>query len=173
MTKALEEASRAHGRVVAILGEAGIGKSRLARELAAEAERRGARVVIGGCHDAEQTLPLHPWVEAVRRGGILEGVDVSAWPTGWRSEISRLFPEIDPMHAPDPPRENSALHLFEGLARLIIGAATTRPLVAVVEDLHWADTMSVRFLSFLANRIERVGVAGNDGGTRAGVCKRC
>lgn len=109
LTDALEECSRGHGRVVAIVGEAGIGKSRLARELAAEADRRRARVVIGGCHDAEQTLPLHPWVEAVRRGGILDGVDVAAWPAGWRSEILRLFPELDPAASPDPPREDSAL----------------------------------------------------------------
>jgi predicted ATPase len=142
--------------VLAIAGEAGIGKSRLARELAAEAERRGARVILGISHEAVQTQPLRPWADALRRGGLTEGVDVATWPAAWRREIVRLFPEIDPAAPPEPPREDSALHLLEGLGRLVIGAATTRPLVIVIEDVHWADTLSVRFLSFLGHRIDLV-----------------
>ena len=53
-------------RTVAVLGEAGIGKTRLLSELAAEAARRGARVVVGRAYESEQVLPLGPWVDALR-----------------------------------------------------------------------------------------------------------
>ena len=155
LTTLLDATARGQGRVVAILGEAGIGKSRLTRELAAEMERRDGRVVTGACHDAERTLPLHPWVEALRRGGLGGQVSLSAWPAPVQNEILRLFPEIDPDRIPGAPREDSALQLFEGLTRLVTGVAAARPLLVVIEDAHWADTTSLRFLAFLARRIER------------------
>ena len=156
LTATVQAVARGTARVVAILGEAGIGKTRLARGLAAEMERCDGRVLIGACHDAERTLPLHPWVEAVRRSGVARQTAIASWPAGWQNEILRLFPEIDPSRIPEPPRGDSALHLFEGLARLITGLATARPLLVVVEDAHWADTTSLRFLTFLVRRVERV-----------------
>ncbi|MBM4440090.1 MAG: AAA family ATPase [Candidatus Rokubacteria bacterium] len=158
LREGFDAAALGHGRVVAILGEAGVGKSRLARELAAEVERREGRVLLGACHDAEQTLPLHPWVEALRRGGGLRQVDISAWPAGWRRELLRQFPELGPGEPHEPPGDESALHLFEALARAVTSSAAVRPLLLLVEDLHWADTMTLRFLAFLAHRIERAPV---------------
>jgi len=53
-------------RLFALLREAGIGKSRLVAELAAEATRRARELLIGHCHESEQVLPFGPWVEALR-----------------------------------------------------------------------------------------------------------
>ena len=151
----LEDAVAAGERgVLAIMGEAGIGKTRLARELARVAGRAGAHVIVGRCHDAEQILPFRPWVEALRSGGLVAHREALAdLAAVWRMELARLFPEIAPeAHAP-APTEN-VLQLFEALARLILDAAARDPLTIILEDLHWADEMSLRFLSFLTHRID-------------------
>ncbi|MBI4593442.1 MAG: AAA family ATPase, partial [Candidatus Rokubacteria bacterium] len=126
LREALDRAWAGLGAVVALVGEAGIGKTRLARELAAEAERRGGRVLVGACHEAERILPFRPWIDALRTGGVTE---------------------------PDPPAADSPQRFFEALVRLLLGLAARQPLVLVLEDLHWADEMSVRFLSFLVHRL--------------------
>ena len=151
----LEEAVATGRRgVVAIVGEAGIGKTRLARELARLAAGAGARVIVGRCHDAERILPFRPWVEALRSGGLAGDPEALAQLAPvWRLELARLFPEIAPEAPAVAPTEN-VLQLFEGLVRLILDAAARWPLTIVLEDLQWADEMSLRFLSFLAHRID-------------------
>ncbi len=140
--------------VIAILGDAGIGKTRLARELVTIATAAGARVIVGRCHDAERILPFRPWVEALRNGGLIQDHDALAKLTPvWRAELARLFPDIAPEGAPSASDEN-VLQLFEALARLILDATVRGRLTIVLDDLQWADEMSVRFLSFLAHRIE-------------------
>ena len=69
--EALAEAWAGHGRIVTVLGEAGIGKSRLLTELAVEAERRGGAVLVGRAYESEQILPFGPWVTALRESGAL------------------------------------------------------------------------------------------------------
>ena len=65
----LEDARRGRGAVVAIEGEAGIGKSRLLAELATAESRSGVQVLLGRCYESEQILPFGPWADAVRAGG--------------------------------------------------------------------------------------------------------
>lgn len=137
--------------VVALLGDAGIGKSRLARELAAIAGAAGHQVIVGGCHDAERILPFHPWIEAVRGGDLLDHDTIARLAPVWRAELARLFPEIAPDAPASAPTDN-VLQVFEALARLILDAAGRAPLTILLEDLQWADEMSLRFLSFLAHR---------------------
>src|SRR5205823_2540383 len=71
----------------------------------------------------------------------------------WRAELARLFPEIAPDAPASAPTDN-VLQVFEALARLILGASGRAPLAIILEDLQSADEMSLRFLSFLAHRIE-------------------
>jgi DNA-binding SARP family transcriptional activator len=150
----LEEAVATGARgVVAITGEAGIGKTRLAEELARVASGAGARVIVGRCYDAERILPFRPWVEALRSGGLASNHEALAQLAPvWRLELGRLFPEIASEAIAEAPTEN-VLQLFEGLVRLILDAAARAPIAIVLEDLQWADEMSLRFLSFLAHRI--------------------
>ncbi len=150
----LEEAMAAGERgVVAILGDAGIGKTRLVRELAGIAAAGGVRVIVGRCHDAERILPFRPWVEALRAGGLAsDPAAVAHLAPVWRAELARLFPESAPDAAPASAADN-VLQLFEALARLILDAAAHTRLTIILEDFQWADEMSVRFLSFVAHRI--------------------
>jgi DNA-binding SARP family transcriptional activator len=152
LRKALAEAGSGHGRAVAVLGEAGVGKSRLLAELAQEARRRGSLVLLGRAYESAQILPFGPWVDAFRTGGLIadEGV-VGGLEPAWRVELARLFPELA---APGlPAASDESRRLFEAVARLVGHVAATQPIVLMLEDLHWADEMSLRLLSFLGRRV--------------------
>jgi DNA-binding SARP family transcriptional activator/cell division septum initiation protein DivIVA len=150
---AWDSASRRKGRIGAVLGEAGIGKSRLIAELVAEVSPV-ARVLLGAAHESEQILPFGPWVDAFRRGGVIG--EVAAQPASvaaWIGELARVFPEID---GPTPPQRLGAseyLRVFEAVTKLVVHLATERPLLLMLEDLHWADEMSLRLLAYLGRRI--------------------
>ena len=65
----------------------------------------------------------------------------------WRAELARLFPELA---GPAPrTRSTDARRLFESITRLLEAAAEATPLVLLLEDVHWADDMSLRLLAFL------------------------
>src|SRR5262245_4952105 len=148
----LEDARRGRGGVVAIEGEAGIGKSRLLAELASAGWRSGFRVLLGRCHESEQILPFGPWAGALRAGGVVrEDGAVRELPPVWCAELARLFPELAQANLPAP--SDDARRLFESLTRLLEAAAAEAPLVLLLEDVHWADDMSLRLLAFVGRRI--------------------
>jgi DNA-binding SARP family transcriptional activator len=140
--------------VVAILGEPGIGKTRLVHELVGIAASVGSRVFLGQCHETERTTPFRPWIEILRASGLVtDSSSIAHMAPVWRAELARLFPELASEAASTVATEQDQLHLFEALSRLIFNAATRGRVTIVVEDLQWADEMSIRFLSFLARRI--------------------
>jgi tetratricopeptide (TPR) repeat protein len=148
----LEEAIQGHGHIATLVGDAGIGKTRLARTVAADALSRGCRVLIGHCHESDSILPFGPWVDACRSGAV--GADeeiLGALHPRRRAELARLLPEAS--MAGLPPTSDSALPLFESVAELIERVGARQPLVLVLEDLHWADEMSLRLLAFVSRRI--------------------
>jgi DNA-binding SARP family transcriptional activator/tetratricopeptide (TPR) repeat protein len=148
----LDEAIRGQGQIAAVVGEAGIGKTRLVSTLAADALSRGCRVLIGHCHESDSILPFGPWVDACRSGQVSADEEIlgALHPTR-RAEVARLLPEAG--MAGLPRASNGALPLFESVAQLIEQAAACQPLVLVLEDLHWADEMSLRLLAFVSRRI--------------------
>src|SRR5262249_56056067 len=106
-------------RVVMLLGEAGIGKSRMIEEFHARALASGARVLIGRSYESSQIVPFAPWVDALRRGGIADDEVARGLEPMWRREVARLLPELgeqghDPAEAP-----NDAVRVFESMARLL------------------------------------------------------
>ena len=148
----LEEAIRGHGHVVTVLGEAGIGKTRLLGALAAEALDRDCRVLVGRCHESDAILPFGPWVDACRAGEV--GANEEALDTlspAWRAELSRLLPDVATPGLPPPG--DSDLRLFESVAQLVEHLAARRPVVLLLEDLQWADEMSLRLLAFVSRRV--------------------
>ena len=148
---ALAAACAGRGRLVAIVGDAGVGKSRLVDELLGMAERAGARSLVGRAFESEQILPFAPWVDAFRSGGVADDrmLMTSIEPV-WRAELAHLLPEIETQEA---ARGAELLHRFEAVARLLERLAMRTPLVVVLEDVHWADDMSLRLLVFLARRV--------------------
>jgi hypothetical protein len=153
LRQAFEGASRSSGRVIALIGEAGIGKTRLAQEFARSVVERGGRVLLGRCYESEQILPFGPWVDAVRRGRVLDLPEASGLDRIWRIELARLFPEIADAEIHQRSEPTDYLRLFESMARLFAAVAPRQPMLLLFEDLHWADEMSLRLLAFIARRV--------------------
>jgi DNA-binding SARP family transcriptional activator len=142
-------------RAVALVGEAGTGRTRLLEELAALADRRGLRCLVARSHETEQALQLGPWVEALRAGGVFDDLEVLAGLSpGLRADLARVLPELGNGPRGSVLRPNP-LAVFTALARLVALAGARRPVVIVLDDFHWADEMSVRLLAFLGRRLNR------------------
>ena len=143
-------------------GEAGVGKTRLATEFVARAGAAGATALVGGCVDVEYGgLPLGPFVEALRDHA--RGLDATSRadllaPGGL--ELARLFPDlVEPPTGPAPAISASAQgRLFELALGLLGRTAADRPLLLVLEDLHWSDRSTRDLLAFLVRnlRAERI-----------------
>ena len=149
----LDEVGAEQGRIVALVGEAGIGKSRLLGELAALAARRGFRVFSARSYETEQVLPFRPWVDALRAGGVTDDPEIlGELPPVLRRDLARLLPELGDGQRAGALRTN-LLPIFTALARLIAVTGARRPLAVVLDDFHWADEMSVRLLAFLGRQL--------------------
>jgi DNA-binding SARP family transcriptional activator len=150
----LADAADGHGEVAVVVGDAGVGKTRLVAELAAQVPEVSGQVLIGRSHESEQILPFGPWVDAM--ADVRQLVDVT-WletlPRAIRRELGRLLSELGPTDD-----ESAALpdylKLFEGVEFLLGHLADRRPTLLILEDLHWADEMSVRLLAFMARRLQ-------------------
>ena len=153
----LREAIAGRGHVVTLVGEAGIGKTRLIGALAADALVEGCQVLVGRCHESDSFLPFGPWVDACRSGQLSSDEEIlGGLHPNRRAELTRLLPEAS--QAGLPAASDSALLLFESVTELVQQVAARRPLVLVLEDLHWADEMSLRLLAFVSRRIAGLAV---------------
>lgn len=151
---AVEDGWTGHGQVWLVTGEAGIGKTRLIEEIAGDVIRRGGRTIVGRCYESTQIFPFGPWVDALRSDSLALGGDMAgALPPVWRSELARLFPDV--AGSALPPASDDFLRLFESVAQLFERLLAAQAIVLVLEDVHWADEMSLRLLAFLARRSTR------------------
>ncbi|MGH2837347.1 MAG: ATP-binding protein, partial [Thermoleophilaceae bacterium] len=154
----LEAAGRGEPGLVVLGGEAGIGKSRLAAELWATANARGARVVSGRCLETRAvTLPFAPWIEILRDVLLADRERVVAVsPEPGLAELARLVPELRSSLGPDAqsPSGDDPGQLFHAVLDLLRRVAKGRPpLLILVEDLHWADASSLDLLRFIAAQL--------------------
>jgi DNA-binding CsgD family transcriptional regulator/tetratricopeptide (TPR) repeat protein len=128
LERALEATQAGSGLTVLLAGEAGIGKTRLASEVAGRARAQGFEVLLGRCIDLVGTeLPYQPFVEALRPLGEL--LQVQGPPAG------------------------SQLRVFEQTLALLTECAAAAPVLLVLEDLHWADTSTLDLAVFLAHNL--------------------
>jgi DNA-binding SARP family transcriptional activator/predicted ATPase len=154
LLEVLDRAWDGHGQVVALIGEAGVGKSRLLAEVAAEAVARGGRVLVGRCYEAEQILPFASWVDALRAARVDAEPDVLArLDPASRTELARLLPVLGVPGSPAGLTPVDYRQLFESVTQLVRHLVLRQPIVLVLEDLHWGDEMSLRLLSFLGRRL--------------------
>lgn len=127
-------------KVLLLAGEPGIGKSRLGDELAATMRAGGGRALVGRAFEAEQVRPYGAWIEAL---GALRPDDV---PAPLRPELSSLLPELGA-----PPEAGDRNRLFEAVAALLRAlAGPGRPLLLLLDDVHWLDESSAALLHFVA-----------------------
>jgi hypothetical protein len=158
---ALARALSGEGGTVMLVGEPGIGKTRLAEELAVYARLRGAQALVGHCYEGGVAVPYLPFVEALRQYArsrpddeLREQLGAGAPEASTLvSEIRRRLPDI-----PEPaPLEGDAdrLRLFESVASFVRSAAAASPLVLILDDLHWADKPTLLMLQYLARGVAR------------------
>ena len=165
----LDQAFGGRGQIVMVAGEPGIGKTRIAQELARHAEEHGALVLWGRCHEEAGAPPYWPWVQIFREA--LSGADqrmVLADIGIGASDMADILPEIHdlaPGLEPSARLEDAAqarFRMFESIRQFIASLNSDRTVMLVLDDLHWADTPSLRLLEFLApefadNRLLLVG----------------
>jgi DNA-binding CsgD family transcriptional regulator len=129
LERALDAAQSRDGNTVLVAGEAGIGKTRLATELAGRARGAGFEVLVGRAIDLVGTeLPYQPFVEALR-------------PVGKPRQVG-------------DQTAGSQLRVFEETLALLANRAAAAPVLLVLEDLHWADTSTLDLVVFLAHNFD-------------------
>lgn len=133
-----------HGGLVLVVGEAGIGKTSLVTWAAAEARRAGALVLSGFCWGSESAPGYWPWVQVLR--ALQRSTTSEEWAELLRSAgggIPALLGD-----RPEVTREGFPLH--DAVTSALVSASQRRPVVVVLDDLHWADPASLRLLEFVA-----------------------
>ncbi|WP_345503013.1 BTAD domain-containing putative transcriptional regulator [Pedococcus ginsenosidimutans] len=119
----LDQAEAGSPSFVALVGEPGIGKSRMAAELASRAGERGAAVLLGRCSQDDGAPPLWPWLQVLRG-------------------LGRDLPEL-------PDDGSAPFRVWEQIVADVVEVARGRAVVVVLDDLHWADVASLRVLRLL------------------------
>ncbi len=154
---ALKRTRSAEPSTVLVGGEAGVGKTRLVEEFASTAVDDGAQVLTGHSLElGEEGLPYAPFAGALRE---LVRRDGPAVFEGREHDFVRLLPELGPPESGGDARRG---HLFESVAALLGRLSAARPLVLVLEDLHWADRSTRDLIGFLVRsaRLPRVLILG-------------
>jgi class 3 adenylate cyclase len=167
--QALERAGAGHGQVVALLGEAGVGKSRLVYEVVHSHRTQGWRVLESASVSYGKATPYFPVLDLLQRYVQVEDRDdtrtIRARVTGQvltldaalQETIPALLalldalPEDSPFRTLDPPQRRR--HTLDGLKRVLLGESQVQPLLLVFEDLHWIDTETQAVLDLLVESL--------------------
>lgn len=152
---ALRSAEGDKGALVLLVGEPGIGKTRLASDFASEAGARGAQVTWGRAWEAGGAPAYWPWIEVMRPFAALSARASDAERAGI-APLVHLLPELEGCEAPtsaaDPAQDR--FRLFEAVAAFLALAARDRPLVVLLDDVHVADAGSLALLHFVARNLQ-------------------
>src|SRR6266699_660210 len=153
LVKSFQQARLRQPQAVLVVGEAGIGKTRLVREWEAWARAQGADVLVGQAFEMGGRLPYQPLVEALRGRLGAENAPEDLLSDLWLAELARLLPELrvryPDLPAPAEDELTAKGRLFEAVARLVDAPCQRAPLLLLVDDLQWADGASLDLLRYL------------------------
>ncbi len=151
----LDHAAEGHGGLVMLGGEPGVGKTRLAEEVLAEAGRRGYLALTGRCYENEGAQPYSPFIELVEDAGrLIDDAMKRALGEGG-GEVARLvpalrqrFPELS--QPVELPPEQERRYLYNSIRDFVGRASDIQPICVLLDDLHWADEGSLLLLDRVA-----------------------
>jgi len=162
---AVDRVLTGHGSVVMLAGGPGVGKTRLAMEMAEYASRVGFRYLVGHCYEREERFPFLPFAEIIE-SNLAEAPSLDDFRQRMGDNapelaqiapsLRRVFPDI-PQPLELPPAQKRR-HLFQSISDTMARAAQTRSQLYIVEDLHWADESTLALLIHLANRVAQLPV---------------
>ena len=132
------------GGLLLLVGEPGIGKTRLLEEVGLHLGAAGGTVLAGRAFEAERGRPYGPWIEALRAAPLAE-VDEAL-----RIGLAPLLPELsdEPVELDDPNR------LYDAVVELVADLAGRGPVAVLLDDLHWLDEASVALLHFAIRHLD-------------------
>jgi len=156
LSQKLGEARAGHGGLVMLVGEPGIGKTRLAEECAEAARKEGTVILWGRCYEGEWAPPYGPFAEAISEYSrsadtheLRQDLGAGAGP------IARVVPELR-NSLPDIPEpaslqpDEERFRLLDAVSQFLIAASARAPLALVLDDLHWADRGTIAMLRHVA-----------------------
>jgi DNA-binding NarL/FixJ family response regulator len=150
----LDEVAEGRPAALELVGEAGIGKTRLLGELAARADARGCLVLGGAASELESDLPYGVFVDALDE--YVQGLPPSTVATladDDRARLAQVFPSLHSQTSAEhveSPQERYRTH--RSVRDLLGGLAATKPLMLVLDDLHWADPASTDLVGALLHQ---------------------
>jgi len=160
LSSCLDEVQAGRGRLVLVGGAAGVGKTRLAVEIARQAIARGMPVLAGHCNDREDPLAYGPFVEIIETALSRASTQEAFRELLGRNapDVARAVPQLrrvmpDLLPSGELPSNQSRHLMFRGIAEFVSRYASQRPFFVLLEDIHWADEASLMLLTFLAQRI--------------------
>jgi DNA-binding SARP family transcriptional activator len=150
----------AQGTLIALVGEAGIGKTRLAEELQEHAREQGMRIALARCYPGESSLAYAPLIHAL--GLLLDQPDAAGrirhLAPATLAEAARLFPQIHSLYPGLPAAtaagESVQSQFFEAVRQVLLALLSgASPGMLFLDDLHWVDSASLRLITFLTHRL--------------------
>jgi len=154
LAQVLDELVRGRSAALLLVGEPGIGKTRLLAELAALADVQGQLVLSGSASELERDLPFSVFVDALDeyvRG--LERSRLAALDDDVRTELAHVFPSLSALATErGVALQHERYRSHRAVRELLEELASAQPLVLVLDDLHWADSASVELLGALLRR---------------------
>jgi tetratricopeptide (TPR) repeat protein len=161
---ALEDTIWGRGRLIMLVGEEGIGKTRLAHEFSTYARLRDVQVLSGHCYEGGGAPPYWPWIQALRT--YVDDREPAALRTEMGAGSADIARVIDAVRqrlpdVPMPPQlgpEQARFQFFDSLTTFLQHAAARQPIVLLLDDLHWADTPSLLLLQFLTRALDAMRV---------------
>lgn len=162
LVERLDEAVSGEGVLVALAGEAGVGKTRMAYQLLQIAGEKGCTVISATCQALERLLPFAPLADSLGRYlyGLPDGA-LRSLPMASLAQLAQIVPSLEdrlphlvaPVLDSTLGADENRQRLIEGVVAFLTGLARKRPLVFFLDDVQWADTESLAVLSRLSQRL--------------------